>query len=231
MTTGKKSATGFTRDDVQIIDTTECYSGFLKIDRLHLRHRLYAGGWSNTIQREIVQRAPGVGVLLYDPELDKVLMVEQFRVGCLQSATGPWKLELVAGLIDTDDSPQAVAIREAQEEAGVTIDTLLPMFNYYLSPGSSTEMMTLFCAIFDARTHVSTDAQGELLETASVFGLEEEHEDIRVVIMDREDAEKAMGSGMIDNAMSLIALQWLQLHHGSVRKMLADAGKRQQARG
>lgn len=215
-------ATPFDRDDVDLLEDATCYSGFLKINRLKLRHRLYAGGWSDTIQREIVQKTPGVGVLLYDPELDKVLMVEQFRVGCLESARGPWKLELVAGLIDTDESPEAVAVREVKEEAGVVIDNLFHMFSYFLSPGSSAEIMHLFCARFDARKHAGTEIQSASRGSASVFGLAGENEDIRVVVMNRGDAEKAMGGGIIDNAMSLIALQWLALNLPSVRHRLGS---------
>ena len=193
----------------------------MKINRITLRHRLYAGGWSSVLQREIVQRAPGVGVLLYDPELDKVLLVEQFRIGCLQSARGPWKLELVAGLIDTDESPEQVAVREVREEADVDISRPFTICKYYLSPGSSTEIMHLFCAAFSARDHAATDAAGEPGEAVSIHGLDEENEDIRVVIMDRIDAEKAIGDGIIDNAMTIIALQWLTLNLESVRRKLS----------
>lgn len=213
-----KQQPAFSRQDVEITDSTETHSGFLSLSRLTLKHRLFRGGWSGPVTREIVRRAPGVGVLLYDPELDKVLLVEQFRVGCLASESGPWKLELVAGLIDTEETPEQVAVRETLEEANVDIsgpeDRLLPITNYYLSPGSSTEYMHLYCARFDA----SRVAR----QNENVFGLAEEHEDIRVVIMDRDEASQAITTGVIDNAMSIIALQWLALNLDIVRQSLTN---------
>lgn len=209
--------TEFGINDVEILDNTSEYSGFLTIGKLTLRHRLYAGGWSDEIRREIVHRDPGVGVLLYDPDLDKVLMVEQFRAGCLDSPlhpdSGPWKIELVAGLIDTDESPEEVAIRETREEADVEIDHLFPICEYFLSPGSSSEYMHLFCARFNARKSAAKEGK--------IFGRDSENEDIRTVLMSRQDADKAVVDGIIDNAMTIIALQWLQLNLESVRQELA----------
>jgi len=208
----------FSRQDVEISDCTQTHAGFLSLDRMTLKHRFFNGGWSGAVTREVVRRVPGVGVLLYDPELDMVLLVEQFRVGCLEAAGGPWKLELVAGLIDTGESPEQVAVRETREEANVDISTagdrLLSITNYYLSPGSSTEYMHLYCARFDA-SRVARQPD-------NVFGLAEEHEDIRVVILSREEASEAIITGHIDNAMSIIALQWLALNLEEVRQSLAQ---------
>lgn len=200
----------FGRNDVAILENTTCHSGFLRIDRLRLKCRLFEGGWSREFTREVLRREQGVGVLLYDPRLDKVLLVEQFRVGCLDDTrNGPWALELVAGLLDTDESAEEVARREADEEAGVTIDRLLPVCEYYNSPGGSSEKLRVFCAAFDA-----TRAGG-------IHGLETESENIRTVILAREAALAAVVAGRINNAMSIIALQWLQLNLDRVRRDLA----------
>ena len=199
----------FGRQDVQVLDSTACYHGFLRIDRLRLRCRLFQGGWSNAFTREVLRREQGVGVLLYDVRLDKVLLVEQFRVGCLDDAdNGPWALELVAGLVEPGESPEQVARREAGEEAGIELSQLLPVCEYYNSPGGSSEKLRVFCAAFDA-----TRAGG-------IFGLESEAENIRSVILSREEALAAVATGRINNAMSIIALQWLQLHLDQVRAAL-----------
>jgi len=200
--------TVFSRQDVSIMETKACYAGFLILDKLTLKHRLYEGGWSAPVVREVIRRHPGVGVLLYDPDLDKVLMVEQFRVGCLEDAESPWKLELVAGLIDSDETPEQVAIREALEEAGARIENLIPVSRYYLSPGSSNESMQIFCARIDGR------------KAPGIYGLDSEHEDIRTVLLERQDAEQAIRDGLIDNAMSIIALQWLSLNLDNVKAVL-----------
>jgi ADP-ribose pyrophosphatase len=217
-----RTARSFGLNDVEIIERVLLYDGFLKVARLKLRSRLFEGGWSREFTRELLLRGQGVGVLLYDPHLDKVLMVEQFRVGCMDDpVNGPWALELVAGLLEEGETPEDVARREVFEEAGVTIAaegstdgkarSLLPICEYYNSPGGSNEKLSVFCAGFDA-----TQAGG-------VFGVEDEAENIRSVVLDRAEALAAVKAGRINNAMSIIALQWLQLNLETVKGVLARA--------
>jgi ADP-ribose pyrophosphatase len=209
----REAPTKFGHEDVQILGCSVCHDGFLKIDLLRLKCRLFEGGWSREFTREVLRREPGIGVLLYDRHLDKVLMVEQFRVGCLDDhSNGPWALELVAGLLEEGETPAGVARREVAEEAGVTISKVLPVCEYYNSPGGSSEKLTVFCAGFDATS------------TGGIFGVETEAENIRTVILDRAEALQAVASGRINNAMSIIALQWLQLNLEWVKAALADDG-------
>ena len=199
----------FGLSDVELLSRESCYQGFLQIDKLTLKCRRYEGGWSRVFQRELMLRHRGVGVLLYDPVADSVLLVEQFRAGCLDdSQNGPWALELVAGMLDSDETAEQVVIREAKEEAGIVIGLLLPICEYYNSPGGSNERLSIYCAGFAAG------------EGGGIFGLAEENEDIRTVILSRTAALKAIESGRINNAMSIIALQWLQLNLQMVRSEL-----------
>jgi ADP-ribose pyrophosphatase len=204
-----RTALSFGLNDVEIIERVPSYKGWLKIDRLHLKCRLFEGGWSPEFTRELLLRGHGVGVLLYDPHLDKVLMVEQFRVGCMNDTlNGPWALELVAGLLEEGESPEEVARREAVEEAGVSIGRLLHISQYYNSPGASNEKLTVFCAAFDAS------------RPGGIFGVDDEFENIRTTILTRPEALAAVASGRINNAMSIIALQWLELNLADVRAAL-----------
>ncbi len=193
------------QDDVEIIEREPCFSGFYRLDRLHLRHRQFAGGMGPRLSRELFVRPDAVCVLPYDPRHDKVLLVEQFRVGALEKSTNPWLLELVAGLIDTDEAPEQVAQREAMEEAGVSLTSLWPITQYYPSPGASDERVHLFLG--------RCDSEG----AGGVHGLVEEGEDIRVHVWPLEDALAAVKDGRIDNAASIIALQWLALNRAEVR--------------
>ena len=90
--------TEFSRADVEILDESIAWDGFWKLRVLRLRHRLFAGGWSAPLEREMHCRGEAVGVLLYDPQLDAIGIVEQFRVGAVSRPGSPWLLELVAGL-------------------------------------------------------------------------------------------------------------------------------------
>lgn len=203
----------FGRQDVEVLDLELCHQGHLRVEKLRLRCRLYQGGWSEPFYREVLARERGVGVLPYDPVQDKVLLVEQFRVGCLDDErNGPWALELIAGLQDTAEDLETLARREATEEAGLALGALLPVADYYNSPGGSSERLAVFCARFDA--HHGT----------GVFGVAGESENIRTVILEREAALAALATGRVNNAMSIIALQWLQLNLACVReKLLAHA--------
>ena len=173
---------------VEIVRREKCYEGFYKLDRLHLRHELFAGGMSREINREVFVRHDAVCVLPYDPQRDEVVLIE-----------------LVAGLIDKDEQPEEVAHREAQEEAGLVFAALWPMTKYFPSPGGSNEFVHLYLG------RCETDGVGGL------HGLAEEAEDIRVTVWAFEDALQAVRDGRIANAASIIALQWLALNRAEVR--------------
>lgn len=191
---------------VEIVEREACFRGFYALDRVHLRHELFSGGMGPLISRELFVRHDAVCVLPYDPLRDAVVLIEQFRVGALDKSAHPWLLELVAGLIDKDEVPEEVARREAMEEAGLTLGELWPVTAYYPSPGGSDERVHLYVGRCD-----SSGAGG-------IHGLVEEGEDIRVLVLSLDEALAAMEAGRLDNAASIIALQWLALHRERVRQ-------------
>ena len=64
----------FTGDDVDILERRSAFRGFFEIAEYRLRHRLFRGGWSRDLKRELFVRGPVVAVLLYDPERDLVFI-------------------------------------------------------------------------------------------------------------------------------------------------------------
>ena len=72
-------------DEVEIIEREICYQGFYRLERLRLRPRLFAGGMSPPIVREVIEKGDVAAVLLYDPLRDEVVMIEQFRIGSKSS--------------------------------------------------------------------------------------------------------------------------------------------------
>lgn len=201
-----KSGSNFTRADVELLEEKTVFQGYFRIVRYFLKHRLFGGGWSQPITREIFERGQAVGVLLFDPELNKIVLVEQFRPGVLPYAENPWMLELVAGMIGKNEQPHEVALRETQEETGLSVKDLIPICDYWVSPGGTSEKVVLFCAHVDA-----TNAGG-------IHGLAEENEDIRVLVFDVQEVYAAVENGIIKNALSIIAIQWFQLHETEIRK-------------
>ncbi|MDE1463334.1 NUDIX domain-containing protein [Spartinivicinus poritis] len=202
----------FTLQDAEVIQQDRAYNGFFKIDCYQLKHRLFQGGWSNPLSREVMVRRPATAVLLYDPHHDQVVIVEQFRVGALAANDkNPWLIEIVAGIIETGETAEDVAIREAKEEANCDIQQLLPICEYYPSPGGCSEKLHLFCGIIDTSVVVE-----------GVFGLAEEGEDIRVSCIPAKQAITMVQDGKINNAASIIALQWLALNKSDIQERFSQ---------
>lgn len=174
------------------------YQGFLSVEKYSLQHQCFEGGWSKPLSRELMLRKHAVAVLLHDPDNNAVVLIEQFRIGALSDSKSPWLLELVAGLIDSDESPEQIAIRECQEEAGCQVNKLDKIHEFYLSPGASNEKLYLYYA------QVDTSKLG------GVHGLDSEGEDIRVHVLPCEQAFVLLENGQINNAIAIIGLQWLQ---------------------
>ena len=109
---------------VEVMHRSTTYRGFFRVDRFRLRHRLFAGGMSQAVTREVFERGDAVAVLPYDPVRDAVVLVEQFRIGAFAREQSPWLMEIIAGTIEKGERPDAVARREAQEEAGLELGRL-----------------------------------------------------------------------------------------------------------
>lgn len=194
----------FDKNDVKIKSIETVYDGFFKIDLYELEHALFAGGVLPSVKRELFERGHAVAVLPYDPVRDKIVLIEQFRVGAMASKQSPWLLEVIAGMIDKGETKEQVALREADEEAGITISKLIPMLDYMSSPGGTTERIHLFLGVIDS------DGVG------GIHGLENEHEDIKAHVFDYDEALNLLQSGDVDNAATVICLQWLALNKASL---------------
>ncbi len=197
----------YDHDDVIIHQVKSLYQGFFKIDEYKLSHRLFDGGKSPVLVREIFERGDAVVVMPYDPVLDRVVLLEQFRPGMLRSKDSPWLLEFVAGMFDDNESPEEVAIREAQEEADLllTPEDLHPVMKYFSSPGGTTECIHMFAATIDSSN------------VAGIYGLPEEGEDILLHVLSRDEALALLAQGKITNASTIIGLQWLALNYKSLQ--------------
>lgn len=210
MSSFKGSPVSFGKDDVEIIAREPRYKGFFSIIAYRFRHRLFNGEMSGEVVREVFERGHAAVLLPYDPSRDEVVLIEQIRIPCMDSSDTPWLLEMVAGIIEEGETVEEVARREALEEANIVVKRCKPVLNYLASPGGTSERLSIMVGEVDATT-----AEG-------IHGLEAENEDIRVHVVSREQAYRWVEEGAIDNAASVIALQWLQLHYESLRKEWAN---------
>jgi ADP-ribose pyrophosphatase len=195
-------------DNYELIKREVLYKGIFCLARYHLRFRRYDENWSNTFSREILERSSAAAILPYDPILDQIVLIEQFRAGALkQSPDNPWLFEIVAGIFDKDETPQEIVIREAEEEAGCEILDLLPICDYFVSPGGSNEYLHLFIGRVDASN------------VGGTHGLPDENEDIRAFTLSSEEAFTLLQERKIKTSPAIIALQWLQLNRDWLREL------------
>lgn len=196
----------FSANDVTVEKRETVFQGFFRMDKLWLTHPRFDGREMPVFTRELFIRGDATCVLPYDPIRDEVVLLEQFRLGALGRKQSPWLLELVAGMNEDGESPEDVAQREGQEEAGLSFRKLTKICDYMVSPGGTTELIHLFCG------QISTEDAGGL------FGIEHEHEDIRAHVVSADEAIAMIHDGRINNAAAIIALQWLELNRSSLRE-------------
>ena len=199
----------YTRADVEVLNQDWVFRGYFGVRQVKLRHRKFDGSWSEAITRELFERGDAVAVLPYDVERDELILIEQFRTGAMRDDASPWMLELIAGVVEPGESDSDVAHREALEEAGCTLDKIELIATFYPSAGACTEQIRCFVA----RVYSAPEA--------GVFGLDEEHEDIKVHRVSCEQAFAMLRENKINNGHTLIALQWLALNQQALRSRWA----------
>ncbi len=188
----------------RVLKSERLWDGFLKLDRYHLEHQCFAGGWCPELVRERLEGNHAVSVLLYDPIADAVVLIEQFRIGALGHQEPPWLLETVGGYVEEGEQLEAVAMRETREESGCEVTALEFIGTFFTTPGWCGERISLYCARVD-----SSGAGG-------IHGLDAEGEDIRVVVM---PAEEAIGElfRRANSTSIVVGLQWLAVNRDRLK--------------
>jgi ADP-ribose pyrophosphatase len=203
-------------DGVEITRREDLHRGFFRLERYRLRHKLYRGGWSAEFEREIFERGRTVGIVLYDPHRDEVVLVEQFRLAAYLAKMPAWELEIVAGIVDKDsESEVELARRESREEAGLElIGEPIFIHRFMPSTGACTEVVDLFAGQVDAS------------KASGIHGLADENEDIKVVVMRFDEAMQQLREDAIKNGPTLLALYWLAAERERLRRDWGASGGR-----
>ncbi len=197
----------FGAGDIDIHASTRPYARFFTIEEQDLSFRRYSGAMSEVVNRAAFVGGDAVIVLPYDPVRDRVMLVEQFRMGPhMRGDPHPWTLEPIAGRIDAGELPEDCAHREAMEEAGLTLDRLLALPHHYPSPGSSTEFFYTFVALCN------------LPDTAAgIGGAEEEAEDIRSHVIPFARLMDLVANGEAACGPLVLCALWLSLNRDALR--------------
>ena len=184
---------------------------FFALQPLTIRHRRFDGTDSGALSREVFVGIEAALVLPYDPVSDRVLLVEQIRVGA--AALGdpnPWMLEPVAGMLDAGETPEAAALRETQEETGISAVTLHHIQSFYPSPGSSTDFFHAYLGL----CHLP---DGQVWQG----GLDAESEDLRLHPVAFERAMALLSAGELRAGPLQMMLYWLALQRDRLRAGVA----------
>ena len=153
-----------------------------------------------TQKREVYDRGNGAAILLYNTKQKTVILTRQFRLPTFinGNATG-MMMEVCAGLLD-QDTPEQCIIRETEEETGYRIVNVKKVMETYMSPGAVTEILYLFIGEYDQSMKVSDGG-----------GVAHEEENIEVLEMRFEKAYAMIESGEIQDAKSIILLQYAKI--------------------
>ena len=191
----------FDHTDVTIKNRALVYQGFIQVEQVSLSHRLFQQTqFISPLSRELIRRKAAAGVLLYDDLQQKFALIEQFRIGAIDDPVSPWQLEVIAGVLDGDESAESCIRRESQEESGCELDELQHLFSFYPSAGACNEIFHLYAA------PVSLPAEG------GIFGLAEEGENIKLHLIPYAELGLLFQHRRVCNAPVIMALQWLQGH-------------------
>jgi ADP-ribose pyrophosphatase len=193
-------------ETAELVRHEVAYQGYFKVGRYFFRHSLHRGGQSAVISREVFERGQAGAVLPYDPARDEVVLIRQFRAGSYVAGHHPFTWEAVAGIIEANETAEAMIRREAVEEAGLQVADVIPVATIMLTPGACSEACQVFLGRIDAK------------KAGGVFGLQSEGEDILVKVLPFAEAYALVERNEVDNAVGVIALQWLALHRDEVRK-------------
>ena len=192
---------------VEILERTELYRGFVRLEQIRLRHERFDGQMSPTMALEIISRHhDSVAVLPYDPRTDTVILIRQFRIGAYLAGETGWCVEIVAGHCIDPDIP-ANARREVLEEIGWEVTELQPIVRYYPSPNFSNERLHLFLGIIDSQNRARPGG-----------GLLQENEDIQAFPLSFDQALHLVDTGQLSNSPTLLGMQWLAQHRDALRQ-------------
>ncbi len=195
--------------DAQLNRTAPARGGFYCLQQYDFAHKRFDGTSSGTLKREAFIGIDAALVLPYDPVRDRVLLVEQVRMGpAVRHDPNPWMLEPAAGMIDARETPEQAAIRETMEETGVELRHLEPSGNFYASPGASTDYFYTYVGICDLPNDQSYTG-----------GLADEAEDLRLHTLSFDDALALSDNGEIAVAPLVLLLNWLARHRERLRAM------------
>lgn len=178
----------------EVINVERVFSGFYALDDATVRYELPTGQWSGPERRLTVERGDAACVLVYNRDIDRLVLVKQFRYPMVRHQKG-WFLEIAAGKVDEGESPEEAARRELREELGYEADEIIPIGSFSSSCGGSSEMNFVY---FAEVGHANRVEEGGGIEEEGIFRIE----------LSPAEAISMLDRGEIQDGKAVVALHW-----------------------
>lgn len=204
---------------VEIRKQTRLFNDFFKVDEVIVSHQRLDGSMSPDERRLVFERGDSAAALLYNPDTNAVILVNQFKVPTLLArrrdnpmTSDGWITETVAGMVDAAETPEETAVRETLEETGYKIGKPELICRFFSSPGGTSERIFLYFAEVS-----ETDKIGK---GGGLAG-----EDVRTIEMNANELFHLLEEKQIEDPKLAIGAYWLQdyirrmkpLDHATVR--------------
>lgn len=186
---------------VKIHKTERLLSGFFDVDKATLQYERFNGEFSEIVPRYNLLRGQAVAVLIYLEDTEQLVLIRQFRYAVYKAGGDGWITETVAGVIDAGESPETCAKRECIEESGFKLNRLEKIATVFSTPGITTEQIHIFLGISTSKDQIHAGG-----------GLEEEHEDIQLLYLTKNEAARALKEQRFNDAKTILALQYFLLN-------------------
>jgi ADP-ribose pyrophosphatase len=197
--------------DVIVESDETVWHGRFPLHLIKFRQRRFDGAFSNLRTWELLLRGKAAAILPYDPVADLVVVIEQFRLPAFAAGLDPVMVELAAGLVDGDETPEQAIVRESREEMGLEVESLEKIGDFLLTPGGCDEV----CSLFAGRVRLGAIGVDGLLGSG---GLASENEDIRVRALPSDEVIAKALAGEYPNSVASLGLLWFAARRDYLRE-------------
>ena len=188
--------------DHEITEREVVYDGYVKMEKITIKNG------DKEIKREVLKTGNSVSAIIKDTVKNKYIFVSQYRPG----AEG-LMLEIVAGKIDTGENPEEAIKREIMEETGYKVDYYNHIYDFYYSPGVSTEICSLFYVEVSDKINEGggIDGEGITLVEVEKLGLNGKlFFNDPMADLSQISENKFMPPYQLIDAKSIIAVNWME---------------------